>query len=238
MFNALRWIAKQIGTYWDALSSIFTWAFPIVGGLVSAWLAWLTDRLNAYAPLSWLAAGLFGGLICAGIAWLVGRARWWMIQARWANLLNSPGEGVNPLDDNFVRRRIKIDDFVSPVHPSIQGKSFDRCELIGPAVVLMGSSVFDPLFFDCNFICVKDNVNVYNAIVISDYVFLRCKFYRLSLLVPESVVNSVPPVPWLSRVPTEFGLPVPWTGGNAVPPAAQPTPAAKPASERSFPPPL
>ena len=137
---------------------------------------------------------------------------------------NSPGDGVNPLDDNFVRKRIRISDFVSPVHQLIEEKVFDRCEIIGPAMVIIGSNMHNPQFLDTNFVCVKDGFPVFNAIEVRNCSFINCKFYRLTVIVPESGVSLLPSVPFLSRTPAEFNLPVPWTQQARPLPVVSPSP--------------
>lgn len=244
MLGILRWVAKQIGTYWDALSAIFGWVLPIAGGVMTGWAAWATGIFSTYAPLSWVVVGVAGAGICALIFWIASKATFWLAQAKWARTWGSPGDGVNPLDDNFVRKRIKINDFVSPAHQIIEGKVFDRCELIGPTLVLLHQNVnFQyPQMLDCNFVCCKENFIVYNATILKDCNLFNCKLYRITFLITESAVGSVPPgILWLSRTPSEFNMPVPWPEGTIpglMPTPTTPAPPAKPASEKSFPPPL
>ncbi len=243
MFWLFRWVASRAAQNWD----LVTWAagtlWTLFGGTMTGWAAFIANPFPAYAPLSWVVAGLIGAAFSAFIFWLVARSQHWLARAKWTRTFSSPGDGVNPMDDNFIRKRIKINDFVSPAHAVIQGKTFDRCELFGPSTVMFGNgAMVGPQMYDCNFICIKNGVTIHNAIQFDQCSLINCKVYRCNVLVSENDVNSVPPVPWLSRTPTEFNFPVPWNGGMALsPPTSVPADAPlvpKPASERSFPPSL
>ena len=215
MLGILRWIITKIAAYWDAVSAIAAWLFTLAGGVLTGWAAYAAGLFSAYAPFSWVVCGISGALVVAAIFWLVAKASYWIVQAKWAKVWNSPGDGVNPMDDSFSRKRIKINDFVSPAHGLIENKVFDRCELIGPALVLLnGGQMHSPQLLDCNFVCCKDNVPVFNAIVLKDSSLINCKLYRMTFLISESSTGILPAVSWMSRTPAEFGLPVPWVRTN------------------------
>lgn len=180
---------------------------------MTALTAKITDTFSSYAPFSWLIAGLAGALICSVIAFLSTKSLFWFAQAKWARMWSRPSDNVNPLDDSFVRRRILINDFVSPAHWIIESKNFDRCELIGPTLVLLNNvHLHSPQMFDCNFVACKDNYPAHNIVVLKDVNLINCRLYRLTFLVPETAVATFSAfrVPWLSREPSEFNQPTPW----------------------------
>lgn len=221
----LRWLFGKVASHWDLVTwaAGFVWTF--IGGAVSGWAARAAGILSQYAPFSWVAAGLVGAFFAAIIFWILMRSYYWLMYARWTRLWSSPGEGVNPLDDNFIRRRIQINDFVSPVHSIVDGKTFDHCELIGPTLVLLQNANFiNCQFGDCNFVVVKDNWPVFNATIFKDTNMIICKIYRMTFLITETTVGGFAAmgVPWLSRIPADFNLPVPYPGPRPIPGQQQP----------------
>ncbi len=191
MVGLLRWIASKVSQHWEAVSWAAGVIWSAIGGGVMAWAAYATNMFAAYAPASWVGAGFLGCLVSAAIFWLVARSQHWLAQAKWTRTFASPGDGINPLDDNFVRKRIKINDFVSPAHAWVQGKTFDRCELIGPSPVMFDrGNIVNPLFFDCNFICVKNNVTIHNAIKFEGCSFIGCRIYKCEIFVPVSASSA------------------------------------------------
>lgn len=221
MLGLFRWIAKMAADHWDWVSWFFGWLWTLGGGVVTGWATWATGFFSAYAPLSWVAAGLIGAAVSGFTFWVVQKGRTISIQNALQKKWNSPGDGVNPLEDNFVRRRIMLNDFVSPANPIVEGKTFDRCEIVGPALALADSNFHNAALYDCNLVCVKDGITAYGIIVLRNNSFLNCKFYRISFLVPETAVERFfPGGPYMTRKPSEFNLPVPWQNPQPQPPAA------------------
>lgn len=116
---------------------------------------------------------------------------------------------INPLEETFQKQRIRIADLVSPIDSTIQGKTFIDCELIGPANLVVKTTVkgkatiHDVSFLDSDFILV-DQGKAYNAAALMDCTILRGRMYKVTLLVPRDIarvfqtgMNST--IPWLNR---------------------------------------
>src|SRR4051794_9105578 len=211
MLGILRWIGGKLFGHWDFVAWIAGSAWMLIGAAVTGWATWAAGIFAQYAPFSWVMAGLVGAVLNAFIFWIVARGYFWYAQARWTKMMASPGEGVNPLDENFVRRRIKIGDLVSRVNPVIENKTFDRCELVGPALVILeGVNLMRSSFMGCNLMCCKDNFPVFAAVVLRNTSIINSKIFEITFIVPESRVDDMKGLPngfWLSRIPDEFGLP-------------------------------
>lgn len=209
--SLLRWLFGKTTSNWDLVTWLAGSVWTLVGGVVIGWAAWAAGIFSHYAPFSWAAAGLIGTIIAAFVFWLIAKGYFWYTQARWARMASSPGDGVNPLDDNFLRKRIKIGDFTSRVNPLIEHKTFDRCELIGPALVLaQGVSFVRSGFTGCNFMCCKDNFPIFGATILKDSNIINSKLFEITFVVPESQVDKMIGLPseiWLSRIPSEFNQP-------------------------------
>jgi hypothetical protein len=213
MVSLLRWIIAKLSSHWDMVTWVVGWLWTLGGGAMTGWAARASGILSQWAPLSWVIAGIGGAAVCAVVWWVITKAQYALAQAKWIRTWSSPGDGVNPMDDSFTRKRIKINDFVSPVHKVIDGKVFDRCELIGPTLVLLQDvNLHSPLMIDCNFICCKDNVQVTNVVVLKNVNLINCKLYGFTFLVPETATDGFTAigVKWLARTPKEFNAPVPW----------------------------
>lgn len=207
MWGIIKFAAAKVGAHWDFISSVFGWAWTIGGGALTGWAAWAADIFPAYAPFSWISAGVVGALLFSIILWIYYRVKLIIIMSDLMGRWKKPGDGVNPLDDTFTKRRISVADLTSPMSRIIEGKTFDRCELIGPVtIVLHGANMHNPQFFDSNFVCVKENFPVHHITVLKNCAFINCKMFGFTLMVPESATGMLPGVQWVSQIPSEFSL--------------------------------
>jgi hypothetical protein len=175
---------------------------------IAGWAAHATQLLNPYAPFSWVAAIILGALISACVYALFARAKLWIVQSNIQSDFYKSSDRINPLDESFQTRRIKIADLVSPIEPIIRSKTFIDCELIGPANIALSGTAPGKLsmngtgFIKCNACRIKDNIFVTNAILFEDCTFIRGKLFGVTLFVNEYsyefAKKSMPGMPWLS----------------------------------------
>ena len=198
-----------------AASNLYTLLPLLAGGALvtalAAWAAWATERLSAYAPASWVAAGLLGGLSFAFAAALAAYCRQRWVSTTLLRQFHDAADRVNPLETMFTHRRIKIEDMVSPSDMTVRGKTFIDCEILGPAnVVFTATRPGSGGLTDCGFInCAgarfKDDAFVPNGVAFVDCNLLRCKLHRVILLVPASaypmVSANLAGLPWLTPDP-------------------------------------
>ncbi len=78
---------------------------------------------------------------------------------KWQEQVSS----INPLDTEFTKQRIKIQDLAHPINKEIRNKKFTDCELIGPANVLFQDAVVhDPAFRDCEVVVFREGIQMHS----------------------------------------------------------------------------
>lgn len=148
-------------------------AFPVIaslsGGSMMGYWAAISDRLDAWGPIGWGAAGLASALliwIVLALARLMGAvATERRSKAEAIREWGRKTDAVNPLDNEFHKQRIKIADLANPVSKRIEKKRFVDCELYGPAtVVLAGPGTSTHVgWINCDIVVMKDWARVSNA---------------------------------------------------------------------------
>ena len=106
----------------------------VIGGL-SAYFASISNWLDVYGPIGWWFAALTAILLSVFIVYIISVIRLKFTLASANSKWKKDVDYINPLDNEFTKRRINFIDLVHPVHRSISGKKFTDCELIGPARV-------------------------------------------------------------------------------------------------------
>lgn len=176
-----------------------------MSGVVGAWSAWASEAFHVYGP-----AALVFGFFAAAVAFtlIVAGLSWSRVQMAKASLLRETAKTpslVNPLDSQFDSKRINLNEFVNPLYEAVGGKIFTRCELVGPATVMLsGSQINNPKFspwLACAFvICPIETSFSTDVIVLQRCHFVDCKFINcvimfaygdptISTLIPEVILN-------------------------------------------------
>lgn len=185
--------------------------WPFIGGsalmaVLSGWAAHATALLTPYAPLSWIVAGLGGALAFVVVAWIAVAIRNGIISGTIRRRFYEQTDRINPLDTQFHNQRIKLADLMPPTGSEIEGKSFVGCEIIGPSnIAIRGSHLTGCNFAIADAVLVKEGANVKNALAFRDCHFSKCKFYWVTLLVPEKqgeeFERGIPGLIWLNPSP-------------------------------------
>ncbi|MES1200952.1 MAG: hypothetical protein ABUS57_05835 [Pseudomonadota bacterium] len=164
----------------------------LVGTGVTAWAASTVHVLQAYAPLSWIFAGLIAFLILALGNMAFGVGAFWRTTAKIRASFYRERDRVNPLEQLFRNQRIAIHDLITPFERRVEEKTFIDCELIGPANIYISASGTGSISFVGNTflpsetVLVRDGVHMPNVIVFHNCAFTRCKFYGVTLFFSES----------------------------------------------------
>jgi hypothetical protein len=202
--SAFGWIERFVNL-WSGLSGL---GIVSVGGL-TAWAAAAANVLSAYAPLSWVVAGIGGALAAALVAALLAFARVKWAQATSVNKWKETVSSVNPLEDTFRNQRIRLADLASPIDRTIRDKTFVDCELIGPANIVAlstrqhGLTMANVAFSNCDFVEIKrQNVFIYNAIKLQDCTLLRGTVHQVTVfafpITANAIRASIPKLQWLT----------------------------------------
>ena len=71
---------------------------------------------------------------------------------------------INPLDEEFVGRRIKLAELADPISQSIENKTFSRCDLLGPInLLLVGGSFTSVAFINCDVVPIRPDAQLQNV---------------------------------------------------------------------------
>lgn len=194
---------ERIQKFLDRIESrIALWKIASTSGIlsiggVSAWIASVTDWLDQYGAVAWWFAGLCGALITTLIVLAFARIRYEWDKASATRKWKEQTDGVNPLEPEFHKLRIGIQEFVNPMNPRISNKKFYDCELIGPANLYLhaNNTFLNSLFLNCDIIALDPNranrkVIVNNAIALEDSELHGCQIMRCTLLLDANLVPA------------------------------------------------
>ncbi|WP_175697570.1 hypothetical protein [Burkholderia ambifaria] len=186
----------------DTVLSLFdraTAMLPIIIGTagvsaISGWAASISQSVAHFGPIAWVAAGVVGGLLflLGYLLWV--KARTHTVRLLHARALMDKTDTINPLDDVFTKKRIRLEDFKKPLTEPVVGKTFVDCELMGPAVLYFGgqTSMNGTGFISCDFVAVKEKVYVQNVLPLMDATIRGGKIYQSTILIPKSNVHMIP----------------------------------------------
>lgn len=175
-----------------------------------AWAAIATDWLNAYGPIAWVASG-FAGLILFVVALFIwAQFRVNTESARIVAKHRQDPDPLNPLADNFERKRIRLHDLASVIDRTVDQKTFDRCELIGPACVVIVDSITmqDNHFYGCDFVICRNGAAINNAITLRRCTIQRSKLHGITFLIPRAAANNpgLAQANWITENPPQAQL--------------------------------
>ena len=113
---------------------------------------------------------------------------------------------INPLKSRFLNERVRLYDLRSPAGEPIGDRTFDECQLIGPAVIaLSGSSIDNPrALHNVEFLALPSDGLTFspNKMVLQGCRISRCSIYNVIFLVANSerpmFEKEFPQIPWLN----------------------------------------
>jgi hypothetical protein len=173
-----------------------------------AWAAHATAWVNAYGPIAWVIAGALGaaaaiGLICASNA-VLQKIHRDSVRRKFYDR----ADNINPLQDMFDHKRIKISELIPPYTNIIENKTFVECEIIGPQNVFFSGTASGSLtingchFLNCAGFVTKDNIGFPNIIGFVNCSFLRCTMANLMIFMPDrgyqTMAAGLSGLPWLT----------------------------------------
>ena len=162
-------------------------------GVLTVWAGMASAWLEAWGPIGYVAAGLAGALAAALCLAGVGIWRERLSRIRLNSQLELMPKSINPLDNNFTKQTIRLQDFFSPFMESHSGKTFIGCHIHGPANVLLVPSITfngNDMSRQCDYVLIDDHVGIRNAIVFCDCLFQDCTFFYVTLLVPIAMKEN------------------------------------------------
>ena len=129
------WIYTRIVNNWVTIASV-------LGGLLMAYLAKITDWIRPWGAVGWGFVGLGSALVAAPVlsvvTYAIGAAAKRRAEAKAIRKWSDQVDGINPMEREFRHERIRLSDLANPITLQVIGKRFIGCELIGPVTILLG----------------------------------------------------------------------------------------------------
>lgn len=205
--NILDWRVSL----WSVLSSVFSKeGATLMTAALAGYAATLTEALRLYAPLSYVlvVVVVLLLLVAAQALFAIARAKLQIIKFRAFAMRESR---VNPLDDTFRTKRLRLIDLAPPVGLHIRKKTFIDCDIVGPANIFIGP---DCTVRECNGEVVDGVMSLnskqpFNCYFFASCIFQECRFYYITFIVPSGMYEDF----------TRVG----WTGLNWITPTLSPT---------------
>ncbi|MXP15027.1 hypothetical protein GRI44_09735 [Altererythrobacter confluentis] len=206
---------QKFNKFFTDLSAHVSLVALIVGSAAFAvgwgWAASASETIAAFGPLGWVTAATLGAGLFVLLAIGFAHARQRLVRTSIERQFFQSPERINPVDQEFTRKRIKFSDLASPITERVEGKRFVECEIIGPVnVVMLASHNGAGAIRNCELssvcaILVKDGVPSINTLVLQDCEFIRCKIHQVTLLFPEEAYEwaneRLPGLVWLTPAP-------------------------------------
>lgn len=181
--GAVGWLLDQAVEHWPALISV-------AGGGLMTYLASISEWLAPYGPVAWGAVGLLTILLLALGYLLYGMARARTAVAYYTTARAS-SSAINVLAPSHERERIDLADFFHPFYRPTEHVRFEGCELYGPAVILLdGCNLDGPEMHDCEVVICAPNAKIMGGTHFRNCSFIRCRFYRVTLLMSPALHRS------------------------------------------------
>ena len=194
------------------LDKVSSWG-PIIAGLgisgISGWATWATEQLYSYAPFSWVFSSIFSAFVFTLIYLLYSIASRISAQRELFKSYHNIPVTINPLEQEFIGKRININDFKSPIPGQvISDKLFRNCELIGPAVItfMNGANLNGINFLECDLVVIKTPSQIHNVLPFKKVQILDCKIYNMTIYMDPNVAknfanNASGSLNWITEVP-------------------------------------
>lgn len=157
-----KWLGRfsNLAALWPALPAA-------VIAAVSGYLSRSVAFISQFGAFGWWTVGILtfvlvsAAFLCIALAWE--RLATMRALKNWQ--VNT--QSVNPLRNAFDGERISIAHLAHPITHRIERKSFNNCELVGPAnVVFDGNGVVSGItFMDCDFVVIRENIHIKNILV-------------------------------------------------------------------------
>lgn len=194
--NRLSLLDSAIGVgqwLWDKAA---TFIGAGAGAGLIGYLASITTWLDRWGPIAWGAISLLTFLALfygiAGAKLLLAGSRVRRARASHAEML-AETRAISPLDPRYTAERIRLIDLMSPFGDPICNRTFEDCELIGPATLIFtGCSIDGGAFAVAEWVKIAgDTFSAKpNKVAFQGCRFINCRFYSVICLVPASAAGD------------------------------------------------
>ncbi len=189
-------VKKAAAWIWGNFDKVIAAGGLALSFIGSAWVSYLTAAMSSYSPLSWLACGFLGLLITSLVFWLgaFGYSKI-LLARRTAEIMAEIS--VNPLEERFERKKIRLGDFYNPQYLAHKNKDFRNCHIAGPGLVYFKGLHADGVEFRQVQIVIgkSDPVNpitIWGVTTFENCKFVGGAFTELTMLMDKATYNSLP----------------------------------------------
>lgn len=173
---------------WDNVSA---WVVTFVSTGVVTWATAVSQFMQTYAPFSWAVAAVLAFFVSSSAMALLGIYKSRKAMADFEDK-RSEAQSVNPKRETFTRERINLSDFYHPFFKPTVGVRFQDCDIFGPATIFLTVPFVDAVEFQqCDFVVVTGNSGVHSAMHFDGCFFVRCRFFRIMVLVTQEQLESI-----------------------------------------------
>lgn len=164
-----------------------------------------------YSPFSWVVAGFAGLLTLALYHFVLGYGRSLKVRAKIDARLLGSSPGVDPLAKVFEGKRTFLNDLILPSNPTVNGKTFVDCEIVGPANIFLqvGNAINDVAYSNIDGVVLDGVTPFNNGFIFRNCAFRGCTFHRVTLFFTptEASANAhVEWVNWITPMPAQQSL--------------------------------
>jgi hypothetical protein len=195
MFERIqKWLDR--GSTYISLYQFITGGTLISAAGLSFWAAKATAWLSAYGPIAWWGAALLGSLLSALVLFVFAKVRYAWVMASASKQWRENVSSVNPLESEFSKKRIKIEDLAHPITRIIENKRIIDCELLGPAniVLLSNNDISNIAFSHCDFVVIRDDAKITpaNAVFLNNTRITYGSLWNCTMFVPQQMGSLFP----------------------------------------------
>lgn len=188
-------LLKVANWFWQSVGTIALFAGWIISFSLPAWAIQASKLFSQYQPASSVAAGFAGALTFGLVVRFLAAAKEAWVSAGVKDRFYRDGDRINPLARHFEQKRINIADLVPPMGGAIRDKTFDGCELIGPANIVLAATGAGVLhgntFTKCDAVSTAEGAQPQTAVGFFNCRFVNCHFFDVTLFIHEGIYHHV-----------------------------------------------
>lgn len=196
-------MSSRLGAMYDQWSSRAANALafgPLLpASAVSVLLAYLSTGVvwvRQYGAFGWASVGLVSFVLFSTGLYILALARERWAYAATARKRSEAPDYINPVEREFTRRRVTIEQLKRPSTNYIEDKIFTDCEILGPAIVMLnGGSMSDAGLINCNWVVAKEGAPVFNGVMLKNITIRGGSLHDLTIIVPESLMAGMKSFP-------------------------------------------
>lgn len=187
-----RFLETKLSAEW-----LFDKIWPLIwlscGGAFTALAANATETVKGLGALGIFALAIVGASVFLGLYFLATITTKTRIQNKFAELVLTDST-TNPLDTQFDKKIIKLNDFYDPYYNPHINKIFTNCRFVGPGnIVLNGGTMSHCSFSHCQIVIARPDATLFGATMFSNATITNSTLANCTLIMTEEIYDKLPP---------------------------------------------